>query len=91
MRVSKSGVHDRKRARRDMIDASTSSAVVLESLRAALGSQTGSAAVAYERAMRLLEAAEGVRTNDACLVLEIEKPCPEEPAPAEPPRRLARA
>ncbi|MCC6874271.1 MAG: hypothetical protein IT378_08165 [Sandaracinaceae bacterium] len=84
-RVSKSGVYT------SAIDAETSSAAALAQLRAALGSLTGAQALAWRRAVRILEAAEGVRTDDVCLVLEIEKLCAEEPEAPEELRRLVRA
>ncbi|MBZ0115734.1 MAG: hypothetical protein K8H88_01975 [Sandaracinaceae bacterium] len=80
-RESKSGVHT------SAIDAETSSAIVLAELRAALEPLAGAKALAWRRAVRILEAAEGVRTDEACLVLEIEKPCAED---AVAPRGLAR-
>ncbi|MBZ0118543.1 MAG: hypothetical protein K8H88_16185 [Sandaracinaceae bacterium] len=87
-RESKSGVYTS--ATRAETDAQTSSAVVLESLREALGRHAGPNGLAFRRAVRILEAAEGVRTDDACLALEIEKPCAEEPDAPELERKLVR-
>ncbi|MCC6877373.1 MAG: hypothetical protein IT378_23915 [Sandaracinaceae bacterium] len=77
-RESKSGVYTS--ATQAAIDALSSSAAVLEVLRAELDRRgAGPEALAFRRALRILEAAEGVPTDAACLVLEIEKPCAEEP------------
>ncbi len=73
---SKSGV--RTSATRAVTDALVSSGDVLEALRAERDRGASSEAHALRRAVRILEAAEGVRTGDACLVLEVEKPCVEE-------------
>ncbi|MCC6874265.1 MAG: hypothetical protein IT378_08135 [Sandaracinaceae bacterium] len=85
---SKSGV--RTSASRAVIDALVSSGDVLEELRAERDRKASSEALALQRAVRILEAAEGVRTDDACLVLEIEKPCAEEADAPELLRKLVR-
>ncbi|MCC6877940.1 MAG: hypothetical protein IT378_26755 [Sandaracinaceae bacterium] len=60
---------------RAVLDAQTSSASVVTSLRAELArTEAGPVALALRRAIQILDAAEGVRTDDACVVLEIEKP-----------------
>ncbi|MBZ0116558.1 MAG: hypothetical protein K8H88_06180 [Sandaracinaceae bacterium] len=79
-RESKSGV--RSSATRAVIDALVSSGDVLEALRAERDRAASSEALGLRRALRILEAAEGVRTDDACLVLEIDKPYAEEEANA---------